>query len=61
MNKNKFKVISNVSLKNKFNNDIVKCDIINEDVIEGKLYFVVRQNNRVVKYAKDSYSLVRKQ
>ena len=59
MNKKHFKTISNVSLKNRLSNEIINCDIINEDVIEGKLYFVVRQNGRVLKYAKDSYFQVK--
>jgi len=58
-NRKQFKTITNVCLKNRLSNEIVICDIINEDVIEGKLYFVVRQHGRVLKYAKDSYFQVK--
>lgn len=59
MKRPQYKVQPNVTLKNRFNSDTVQCDIINEDSIDGKLYYVVRQNGRVVKYSKESFSVMR--
>lgn len=49
----------NVLLKNTFNNERMRCDIINEESIDGKLFFVVRMGPRVLKLAKESHSLVK--
>lgn len=49
----------NVLLKNSFSNEKLLCDIINEESIDGKLFFVVRIGQRVLKLAKESHSLVK--
>lgn len=48
-----------VLLKNSFSNERVKCDIINEESIDGKMFFVVRMGARILKLAKESHSLVK--
>lgn len=57
--KNKFVPKINVVLVNRFNNEVVECDIINEDEIEGKKFFVVKsaRTARVLKLAKDAYTI----
>ena len=49
----------NITLQNRFNNELVIGDILSEDEIEGKKFFVVRTGNpqRVLKLAKDAYSI----
>lgn len=47
-------------LRNLVTNERTKCDIINEESIDGKMFFVVRIGPRVFKLAKEGYSLVKK-
>jgi len=54
--KNDFIIKRHVTLFNQFNNEAIVGDIINEDEIEGKKFFVVRVGARVMKLAKDAYS-----
>ena len=55
-----FKRMHNVTLKNILNSEHFICDIINEDIIDGKQYFVVSKNNRVFKLARDSYVITKR-
>lgn len=55
-----FKRMHNVTLKNILNSEHFVCDIINEDIIDGKQYYVVAKNERVIKLAKDSYVITKK-
>lgn len=57
--RNKFVPKLNVTFVNRFNNEVVIGDIINEDEIEGKKFFVVKaaQSARVLKLAKDAYTI----
>lgn len=55
--RNVYKPKSNVKLRNKFNNEIVAGDVVNEEEIEGKLFWVIKQNARVMKLAKEAYVL----
>ncbi len=59
--KNKFVSKINVILVNRFNNEVIECDIINEDEIEGKKFFVVKAAHtaRILKLAKDAYTIKR--
>ncbi len=54
--KQQYVVKSNVTLFNKMNNEEITGDIINEDEIEGKKFYVLRVGFRVMKLAKDAYS-----
>lgn len=58
-NKPSYKVREHVTLKNIFNTGDIICDIINEEEIDGKMFYVVRANNRVFKVAKEAY-IIRK-
>lgn len=55
--RNVYKPRVNVKLKNKFNNEIVTGDIVNEEDIEGKTFWVIKQNARLMKLAKEAYVL----
>lgn len=57
MKQSKFNVKKNVTFKNKFNSDIYVGDLINEDSIDGKLFYVVRKDSKVFKLSKESYSI----
>ena len=52
-----YNIKENVTLKNALNSGDIKGDIINEEEIEGRQFYVVRSNNRVFKVAKDAYYL----
>lgn len=51
-----FNVKPNYTLYNCLTNEAVTGDLINEDEIEGKKFYVMRINARVLKLAKDAYS-----
>ena len=57
--KNKFVVKPNSTLVNRYNNEVVIGDIINEDDIEGKKFYVVKTTHsaRVLKLAKDAFTI----
>jgi len=52
-------VKQNITLQNRFNNELIIGDVLSEDEIEGKKFFVVRTGipSRVLKLAKDAYSI----
>ena len=54
--RNVFVTKPNYTLYNHLNNEPMTGDLINEDEIEGKKFYVMRINGRVLKLAKDSYS-----
>lgn len=54
--RNVFVTKPNYTLYNHLNNESLTGDLVNEDEIEGKKFYVLRVNGRVLKLAKDSYS-----
>ena len=54
--RSQFVIKPNYTLVNRFNNEQITGDLINEDEIEGKKFYVLRVNGRVLKLAKDAYS-----
>lgn len=58
-NRNQFIVKHNVTLQNRLNNDTITGDLVNEDEIDGKKFFVLRAGRppRLMKLAKDAYVL----
>lgn len=58
-NNNQFVIKHNVTLQNRLNNELITGDLVNEDEIEGKKFFVLRAGHppRLMKLAKDAYSL----
>jgi hypothetical protein len=52
----KYSIKHDVKLKNRYNGDIVLGDIINEEEIEGKSFYVLRnQKGSVVKLTREAY------
>lgn len=47
----------NVKFRNKINNEIIYGDLINEEFIDGKPYYVLRSARGVIKLAKDAYTV----
>lgn len=58
-NRNQFIVKHNVTLQNRLNNETITGDLVNEDEIDGKKFFVLRSGHpaRLMKLAKDAYQL----
>lgn len=54
--RNTFVTKPNYTLYNHLNNESLTGDLVNEDEIEGKKFYVMRVNGRTLKLAKDSYS-----
>lgn len=55
--KQNYNVRQNITLVSRLNNEHVLCDIINEEEIEGKKFFVVRTKNRIAKLSKEAFSI----
>ena len=47
----------NVRLRNRINNEIVVGDLINEEFIDGKAYYVMRVARGVIKLAKEAFTV----
>lgn len=58
-NRNQFVIKHNVTLQNRLNNETIIGDLVNEDEIDGKKFFVLRAGRppRLMKLAKDAYTL----
>lgn len=54
--RNEFVVKRDFTLFNHLTNESMTGDLINEDEIEGKKFYVMRISGRVLKLAKDAYS-----
>lgn len=50
-----YNIKRNATLRNRINNETFAGDIINEECIDGKTFFVIRNNGKVFKLNKDSY------
>jgi hypothetical protein len=57
MLRRQYKPKLSVKFKNKLNNETIVGDIINEESIEGKSFWVVKVNMRTLKLSKDAYAL----
>ena len=57
--KNHFAVKKNVTLFNRLNNEELTGDLVNEDEIEGKKFYVMKVGPRFMKLAKDAYTFKR--
>ncbi len=55
--RDQFVVKPNVTLFNRLNNEQFTGDLVNEDEIEGKQFFVLRVGPRMMKLAKDAYTM----
>lgn len=54
--KNQFVVKPNFVLFNRLNNEQITGDLVNEDEIDGKQFYVLRVGPRYLKLAKDAYT-----
>lgn len=52
-------VLRKIKLKNSFTGEIVEGELVIEEEIEGKKFFVVQIGPRTMKFARDGYSIVR--
>lgn len=57
MIKQNYKVKPNVILINRVTKEQVSGNIINEDDIEGKTFYVFQVGNRVMKLSKEAFSI----
>lgn len=54
--RSQYKIKPKVKLKNKLSGETVTVDVVDEESIEGKQFWVVRANNRTLKLSKDAYT-----
>lgn len=54
-----YKTKSNIRLKNNFTNEVTRGDIVDEEYIDGKQFYVVRVGPRLIKLSKDGHTLLR--
>jgi hypothetical protein len=52
-----FKPKLNVLLKNKITGEQLTVNVLDENEIDGKLFWVAQHNNRVVRLSKDAYTI----
>jgi hypothetical protein len=57
MLRRQYKPKLSVKFKNKLNSESFVGDIINEESIEGKSFWVVKVNARTLKLSKDAYTI----
>lgn len=55
--KQNYVVKEKITLVNRLNNEQVLCDIINEEEIEGKRFYIVKTKNRVLKLSKEAFAI----
>lgn len=60
MRKSRYEIKKDVYFKNRINDSSYVGDLINEEEIEGKRYYVVKKSGRVVKLAKEFYTIVKR-
>lgn len=54
-----YKVKPNISFKNNVTKEVTVGDIVNEEDIEGKHFYVVKIGPRFLKLSKEGYSIVK--
>ncbi len=47
----------NHTLINRFTNEVIDCDILHEEEIEGKKFFVIKAKNRILKLSKEAFNI----
>lgn len=55
-NRSQFVVKQNFILFNRLNNEQITGDLVNEDEIDGKQFYVLKVGPRMLKLAKDAYT-----
>ena len=54
-----YKVKPNISFKNNITKEITVGDIVNEEEIEGRRFYIVKIGTRFLKFSKEGYSIVK--
>ena len=54
-----YKIKHGAVLKNKITNETTTGDIVNEENIDGKMFYVLKVGPRFLKLAKEGYSLIK--
>lgn len=54
-----YKVKPNIIFKNNITKEVLSGDIINEEDIEGRRFYIVKIGPRVLKFSKEGYSIVK--
>ena len=58
-NRKAYKIKPNNNFKNNITKEVVSGDIINEEEIEGKRYYIAKIGPRVLKFSKEGYSILK--
>ncbi|NDG30620.1 hypothetical protein EB118_11185 [bacterium] len=58
-NRKAYKIKPNTNFKNNITKEVVSGDIINEEEIEGKRFYIVKIGPRVLKFSKEGYSILK--
>lgn len=54
-----YKTKLNVRLKNNITNEVTRGDIVDEEYIDGKQFYVVKVGPRLLKLSKEGYTLLK--
>lgn len=54
------KEMKDVSLLNKLTSEVLVCDILGEDTIDGKVFWIAAVGARVMKLSKEGFELKRR-
>ena len=54
-----YKTKPNVRLKNNITNEVTRGDIVDEEYIDGKQFYVVKVGPRLLKLSKEGYTLLK--
>jgi hypothetical protein len=54
-----YKIKPSVRFKNNITNEVTRGDIVNEEFIDGKQFYVVKVGPRLLKFSKEGYTLLK--
>ena len=57
--RNLYIIRPNTNFKNNITKEVLVGDIINEEEIEGKRFYIVKIGPRVLKFSKEGYSIMK--
>lgn len=55
---NYYAVKRNVTLKNKLTGELIQGDVVNEEDIDGRFFYVLRNHRGTYKYVKEAFTLL---
>jgi len=53
------KIKHDVNFRNNFTKEIITADIVKEEEIGGKTFYVVKIGSRILKFSKEGYSILK--